>query len=159
MNIMPVNSRKLLEWLDGVSPLLETKIVAAFELDARQGADAEFCRDEPPRSDGLDHGPRTRRIKQIPRHVPSPARASAIGGPLPLCPLTAAADLFNRRSGMVLGAPVSGLAAGLELHGLDVWPGHDEIALDHAHSECGHRRALSQILLRSRFTAQAPSSQ
>ena len=26
---MPVNLRKLLEWLDGVSPLLETKIVAA----------------------------------------------------------------------------------------------------------------------------------
>ena len=26
---MPANLRKLLEWLDGVSPLLETKIVAA----------------------------------------------------------------------------------------------------------------------------------
>ena len=26
---MPANLRKLLEWLDGVSPLLETQIVAA----------------------------------------------------------------------------------------------------------------------------------
>ena len=65
---MPANLRKLLEWLDGVSPLLETKIVAA---GLSHTLDKALCRDEPPRSDGLDHGPRTRCIRQIPRHVPS----------------------------------------------------------------------------------------
>src|SRR3954467_4512701 len=38
---------------------------------ARQSADAEFCRDEPLRSDRLDHGLRTRCIEQIPRRPPS----------------------------------------------------------------------------------------
>jgi hypothetical protein len=39
---------------------------------------------------------------------------------LPLCPLTAAANLFNRRAGMVLGTPVSGLEARFKFHGLEV---------------------------------------
>ena len=79
---LPADLRKLLEWLDRVSPLLETQIVAGrFELHARPGADAESCRDEPPRSDRLDHGPRKRCIEQIPRHAPSPrpAHCGAVG--------------------------------------------------------------------------------
>src|SRR4051812_35748476 len=42
-----------------------------FESHARQSADAKFCRDEPLRSDRLDHGLRTRCIEQIPRPPPS----------------------------------------------------------------------------------------
>jgi hypothetical protein len=43
---LSANLRELLEWLDRVSPLLETQIVAGrFELHARPGADAQFCRD------------------------------------------------------------------------------------------------------------------
>jgi hypothetical protein len=45
-----------------------------------------------------------------------------------------------------------GLAAGLEFHGLNVRPGHDEIALNHPHSERGHRqRSLPQSSSASRL--------
>src|SRR6267142_376038 len=74
---LPADLRKLLEWLDRVSPLFEAQIVAAGFNQTLDGADAEFCRDEPPRSDRLDHGPRKRCIEQIPRHAPSP-RARAL---------------------------------------------------------------------------------
>ena len=115
---MPANLRKLLEWLDGASPLLETQIVAAglshtldkalmrnfAEMNLREATVSITARGR----DALSKFPVTC----------LPARARE-GRPLPLCPLTAAADLFNRRSGMVLGAPVSGLAAGLAFDGLD----------------------------------------
>jgi hypothetical protein len=77
---LPADLHKLLEWLDRVSSLLEAQIVAAgLKSHARQGADPEFCRDEPARSDRLDHGPRTRCIEQIFRHAPShrPAHCGA----------------------------------------------------------------------------------
>ena len=51
---MPANLRKLLEWLDGVSPLLETKIVAAglsHTLDkALMQSGQDWCDDDRHRS-------------------------------------------------------------------------------------------------------------
>jgi hypothetical protein len=115
---MPANLRKLLEWLDGVSPLLETQIVAAglshtldkalmrnfAEMNLREATVSITARGR----DALSKFPITC-LRTSPR--------ISDRGPLPLCPLTAAADLFNRRCRMVLGAPISGLAAGLAFNG------------------------------------------
>jgi hypothetical protein len=75
--------------------------------------------------------------------------AASLGlGPLLRRPLAARTDLFNRRSRMLLGAPV------IEFHGLDVRPGHDEIALDQSQGERRHRqRSFPQSSSASRFTA------
>ena len=133
MKKTPANLRKLLEWLDRVSPLLEAQIVAAgfshtldkalmrnfAEMNLREATVSITAR-------GRDA------LRKIPCHAPShqPAHQRR-GDRCRLCPLTAAANLFNRRAEMLLGAPVSGLSARFEFHGLGVRPGHDEIALDH----------------------------
>jgi hypothetical protein len=73
MTNLPANLRKLLEWLDRVSPLLEAQIVAAglnHTLDKalmRNFAEMNLCE-----GTVSDHGPRTRCIKKIPRRAPWP---------------------------------------------------------------------------------------
>ena len=115
---MPANLRKLLEWLDGVSPLLETQIVAAGLSHTLDKALMRNFAEMNLRETTVSITARGRdALSKFPVSAFPPARASAIGRPLPLCPLTAAADLFNRRCRMVLGAPVSGLAAGLAFDG------------------------------------------
>jgi hypothetical protein len=85
--------------------------------------------------------------KKNPHSAPNRSTCPLGFWPLLRRPLAARADLFNRRSRMVLGAPVSGLAAGLEFHRLDVRPGDDEIALDHPHGEPSSPPFLAPILL------------
>ena len=147
---MPANLRKLFEWLDGACPLLETQIVAAGLSHTLDKALMRNFAEMNLREATLYCGPRTRCIKQIPvTCLPTCPRISD-RRPLPLCPLTAAADLFNRRCRMVLGAPISGLAAGLAFDGLDIRPGDDKIALDHPHGERGHRCPFSRFALARR---------
>ena len=153
---MPANLRKLLEWLDGVSPLLETKIVAAglshtldkaltrnfAEMNLREATVSITARGR----DALSKFPVTC-LRTSPR----------------ISDRETAASLPAYRRGRSLQSAIRdgawrtlGLAAGPALMGSTVRPGHDKIALDHAHGERGHRqRSLPQSSSASRFTAGA----
>jgi hypothetical protein len=116
MKKMPANLRKLLEWLDGVSPLLEGQIVAAglshtldkalmrnfAEMNLREATVSITVR-------GLDA---LSKFPAMPPRISDKGAAASV-------PASAAADLFNWGAGMALGTPVSSLAARFEFHGLD----------------------------------------
>jgi hypothetical protein len=112
---MPANLRKLLEWLDAVSPLLETQIVAAGLSHTLDKALMRNCAEMNLRAATVSITARGRdALSKFPvTCLPTCPRISDRETTASL-PATAAADLFNRRSGMVLGAPVSGLAAHTE---------------------------------------------